>query len=187
MDLLNPKKYNGEHLDEKSREIMLKTIEFFESMGKAKLKEKASKREWYADFLEFIKENKIFYTLMTPPEYADGDPNVRWDTWRICDFSELLAFYSLDYWYTWQVTVLGLGPIWMSKNEKIKREVAELLKNGAVFALSCQRGSTGQTSTLPKQSSFLSLTARSSLRQEVLHRQLKRCGNNLNLRENRRP
>ncbi len=28
MDLLNPKKYNGEHLDEKSREIMLKTIEF---------------------------------------------------------------------------------------------------------------------------------------------------------------
>ena len=134
VDLLNPKKYKGDHLDERSREIMLKTIEFFENMGKAKLKEKSRKNEWYDDFLEFIKENRIFYTLMTPPEYADGDPDVRWDTWRICDFSELLAFYSLDYWYTWQVTVLGLGPIWMSKNEKIKKEVAELLKNGAVFA-----------------------------------------------------
>lgn len=29
-------------------------------MGKAKLKEKVNKREWYADFLEFIKENRIF-------------------------------------------------------------------------------------------------------------------------------
>ncbi len=68
VDLLNPKKYYGDHLDEKSREIMLKTIEFFENMGKAKLKEKSRKNEWYDDFLEFIKENRIFYTLNTPPE-----------------------------------------------------------------------------------------------------------------------
>lgn len=47
---------------------MLKTIEFFENMGKAKLKEKSRKNEWYDDFLEFIKENRIFYTLNTPPE-----------------------------------------------------------------------------------------------------------------------
>ncbi len=45
VDLLNPKKYYGDHLDEKSREIMLKTIEFFENMGKAKLKEKSRKNE----------------------------------------------------------------------------------------------------------------------------------------------
>jgi len=27
------------------------------------------------------------------------------------------GFYGLQYWYTWQVSVLGLGPIWMSKNQ----------------------------------------------------------------------
>jgi len=157
MVLLNPKKFNGEHLDEKSREIMLKTINFFENMGKAKLKEKASKREWYADFLEFIKENKIFYTLVTPPEYADGDPDVRWDTWRICDFNEILAFYSLDYWYTWQVTVLGLGPIWMSKNEKIKREVLNCSRTEQFLLLGFLKESMGLIFTQPRPNSFLSL------------------------------
>ena len=32
--LLNPKKNKYEHLDERSREIMLKTITFFENKGK---------------------------------------------------------------------------------------------------------------------------------------------------------
>lgn len=132
MILLNPKNFKGEHLDEKARELILKTIDFFESMGKAKLKENDRKMTWYEDFLEFQKENKIFYTFLTPPEYSNGE--TCWDTWRICDYNEVLAFYSLAYWYTWQVTILGLGPIWMSKNEKIKKEVAEMLKNGGVFA-----------------------------------------------------
>jgi acyl-CoA dehydrogenase len=133
MILFNPKKFRGEHLDGRSRELILKTIDFFEKMGKNKLKENDRKMTWYEDFLEFQKNEKIFYTFLTPPQYAD-DPNARWDTWRICDYNEVLAFYSLAYWYTWQVTILGLGPIWMSKNEKIKKEVAEMLKNGGVFA-----------------------------------------------------
>jgi len=28
----------------------------------------------------------------------------------------VLGFYGLQYWYAWQVTILGLGPIWMSDN-----------------------------------------------------------------------
>ena len=39
MILLNPKKYDREHLDPKSKEIMLKTIDFFEKRGLKKLKE----------------------------------------------------------------------------------------------------------------------------------------------------
>jgi len=66
-------------------------------MGKNKLKENDRKMTWYEDFLEFQK--KIFYTFLTPPQYSD-DPNARWDTWRICDYDEVLAFYSLAYWYT---------------------------------------------------------------------------------------
>jgi len=132
MILLNPKKHDREYPDEKSRKIMLKTIEFFENKGKSKLIEDDRKRVWYDDFLNFVKKEKIFSTLLTPSEY--GDEDCRWDTWRICEFNEILAFYGLAYWYTWQVSILGLGPIWMSKNETEKRKAAELLKNGAVFA-----------------------------------------------------
>ncbi len=132
MILLNPKKYNRFYPDERSREIMLKTIEFFENKGKIKIKKDDRERVWYDDLLDFIKENEIFYNLLTPADY--GDENCRWDTWRNCEFNEILAFYGLHYWYTWQVSILGLGPIWMSKNEDAKKKAASLLKEGHVFA-----------------------------------------------------
>jgi acyl-CoA dehydrogenase len=74
----------------------------------------------------------LFATLLTPADYGDAD--CRWDTWRNCEFNEILAFYGLHYWYTWQVSILGLGPIWMSPNEELKRRAAQLLQEGAVFA-----------------------------------------------------
>ncbi|MFC1936627.1 acyl-CoA dehydrogenase, partial [Chloroflexota bacterium] len=49
-------------------------------------------------------------------------------------FNEILGFYGLAYWYTWQVTILGLGPIWMSDNDELKRKAAQLLNKGAIFA-----------------------------------------------------
>lgn len=132
MILLNPKQHNRKYSDERSREIMLKTIEFFEKKGKKKLKEDDIGRVWYADFLTFIKEEGIFATLLTPTGY--GDTDARWDTWRNCEFNEILGFYGLCYWYTWQVSILGLGPIWMSQNEYLKQKAAQLLKEGAIFA-----------------------------------------------------
>ncbi len=132
MTILNPKKNKYEHLDEKSREIMLKTINFFETKGKQKLKEDYENRVWYTDFIEFIKKERIFSTLLTPSEY--GDEDTRWDTFRNCDFNEILGFYGLPYWYTWQVSILGLGPIWMGKNEEVKKKTAQLLKDGGIFA-----------------------------------------------------
>ncbi len=132
MVLFNPRIYNGEHLDKQTRDVMLKTISFFENKGKQKLKEDDRNRVWYEDLLEYIKENEIFYQLLTPPEY--GEENCRWDTWRNCHFNEIISFYGLHYWYTWQVSILGLGPIWMSNNEKAKEKAASLLKDGHVFA-----------------------------------------------------
>ena len=132
MILLNPKKHSRPYADDRSREIMLKTIEFFEGKGKARLKEDDRERVWYADFLDFVKDNELFYTLLTPVGY--GGEDCRWDTWRNCEFNEILAFYGLHYWYTWQVSILGLGPIWMSKNEGQKRRAAQQLKEGKVFA-----------------------------------------------------
>jgi acyl-CoA dehydrogenase len=54
--------------------------------------------------------------------------------WRISEFNEVLAFYGLCYWYAWQVSILGLGPIWMGDNEEVKHEAARLLREGGVFA-----------------------------------------------------
>jgi acyl-CoA dehydrogenase len=132
MILLNPTEHSRAYRDEASRQIMLKTIAFFENKGKERLKEDDRNRVWYADFLEFQKDEGLFATLLTPPEY--GQPGSRWDTWRNCEFNEILAFYGLHYWYTWQVSILGLGPIWMSANEGLKQRAARLLQEGEVFA-----------------------------------------------------
>jgi acyl-CoA dehydrogenase len=132
MVLLNPKRLSPRYEDRRSLEVMASTIDFFEKRGKKRLKEDAHQRVWYDDFLKFVKDEKIFATLLTPPEYGDADS--RWDTFRNVTFNEILAFYGLPYWYTWQVTALGLGPIWMSGNEEAKRRAAQLLAGGAVFA-----------------------------------------------------
>ncbi len=132
MKILNPGTEKFEHLDAESQRLMLKTIGFFENKGKEKLKEDYNARVWYADFLEFIKKEQIFYKFLTPSKY--GKEGCRWDTARNCDFNEILGFYGLPYWYTWQVTILGLGPIWMGNNEQLKQKTAELLEQGEIFA-----------------------------------------------------
>ena len=132
MILLNPKNHNRPYKDKRSDEIMKKTIAFFEERGKALLKKDDQERHWYQEFLDFLGKEQIFADLLTPSEY--GGENARWDMWRIQEFNEILGFYGLPYWYTWQVTILGLGPIWMSKNEKLKKKAAELLQKGSIFA-----------------------------------------------------
>jgi acyl-CoA dehydrogenase len=130
--LLNPKKATFKHLDEPSRQIMQKTIAFFETKGKKRLKADDHERVWYDDFLQFIRKEGIFSSLLTPAPY--GGDGCRWDTFRNMDFNEILGFYSLAHWYTWQVTILGLGPIWMGDNEAVKHKTARLLETGGVFA-----------------------------------------------------
>jgi acyl-CoA dehydrogenase len=132
MILLNPKKYHRQISDERSREVMQKTIQFFENKGLEKLKEDFHERTWYADFIEFMKQEQILATMMLNAE--NGDENSRWDTSRVCEFAEILGFYGLCYWYTYQVSVLGIGPIWMGKNQALKERAAQYLKDGEIFA-----------------------------------------------------
>jgi acyl-CoA dehydrogenase len=132
MILLNPKAHDRPYPDARSAEIMRDTIAFFETKGKAKLLEDYYARPWYADFLAFVKEKRIFATMCTPA--GEGAADGRWDTWRICEFAEILGFYGLQYWYTWQVSVLGLGPIWMSPNAALRRRAAQALEDGSIFA-----------------------------------------------------
>lgn len=132
MLFLNPKKLNQQLEDEKTKAIMEKTVSFFEKKGIAKLKDEDQACKWYDDFIEFLKEEEIFSTLLTPAGY--GEKDARFDLSRICDYSELTAFYSLAYQYCYQVSILGLGPIWMSNNEAIKQRTGQLLRDGGIFA-----------------------------------------------------
>ena len=131
MLLLNPKSPGAFSLDPRSAAIMADTVSFFEAKGKKRLKDDDRDRVWYRDFLDFQKSRKIFSTLLTPKALGGGD--ARWDTYRNGAFNEILGFYGLPYWYTWQVTILGLGPFWMSRNEAMKKRAAALLAEGGVF------------------------------------------------------
>lgn len=130
--LLNPNHLQRQYPDRRSAEIMAATVDFFESRGKARLKSDDHERVWYSEFLDHIGRERIFASLLTPSAY--GAPDCRWDTYRISAFAEIVGFYGLNYWYPFQVTALGLGPIWMSANEDAKRKAAALLEAGEVFA-----------------------------------------------------
>ncbi len=132
--LFNPHAADFSTFDAESRRIFEATIAFFEQRGKRALLEQDRERVWYADFIHFLKRERVFATLLTPAAEAGGDPNKRWDTSRVAMMSHILGFYGGQYWYAWQVTILGLGPIWQSANAEARQRAAALLDAGAVFA-----------------------------------------------------
>lgn len=134
MFLLNPGNLVRHYPDQRSREIMEKTVAFFEKKGLTRLKEDFNGAVWYADFLQFAKEEGILSSMMTPAAHGKADERAVWDTWRVCGFAEILGFYGLCYWYTYQVSVLGIGPIWMSKNTVAQAKAKRLLDAGHIFA-----------------------------------------------------
>ncbi len=130
--ILNPKKIAATYADEETKQIMLKTIDFFEGRGLKKMKDDFHACTWYTEFLDFMKENQIMAKLLTPAGF--GGPASRWDTSRVTDFAEILGFYGLTYWYTFQVSALGLGPIFLGSNTEAKHKAANFLREGAIFA-----------------------------------------------------
>ncbi len=131
MFLLNPSRYHRKHNDPQSEALARKTIEFFEKKGLEKIKEEEGREGWYQDFLDFNQKEGLFSTHLTPSGYGRSD--ARWDMWRISHINEILGFYGMAYWYAWQVSILGLGPVWMSRNEELKKRVAGWLADGGLF------------------------------------------------------
>lgn len=135
--LFNPADYDPKHLDAQTADLLRSVIAFFEGKGKATLKAEYHEGEWYTDFIEFLGRQELFATFATPADVAQllnkSTDNPRWDTARINELNEILGFYSLDHWYAWQVSVLGLGPVWTSNNQQAKALVAQLLQDGAIF------------------------------------------------------
>ncbi len=133
MLLLNPKKYQDRNYpDERSKEIMLKTIEWFENKGLKKMKEDYRSREFTYDFAEFVKKEKIFETLFLPKGYGDADQY--YSTYRMYEFSEICGFYGTPYWYMFHVSTLGLDPVFLGDNEKFKHLAVEKLQENPLCA-----------------------------------------------------
>ncbi len=133
--LFNPRTYDPSNFDEDTQRQLLALIDFFESKGLAQNKAEYYSGEWYDDFLQLVGDESIFSTFATPAEVGTlvGDDAARWDLARINDLNEILGFYSLSHWYAWQVSVLGLGPVWLSDNDDARKQVAQLLADGSIF------------------------------------------------------
>lgn len=132
--LFNPRTYDPAHFDPETRRLLRATVDWFEDRGKRRLIEDYRSRAWLADFLAFSAKEGLFATFLTPASAAGEQQDKRWDTARIAALNEIFGFYGLDYWYAWQVTILGLGPIWQSDNATVRARAAELLEQGEVFA-----------------------------------------------------
>ena len=132
MLLFNPAKHDRKYADPKTRELMQKVIDFFEDKGLKSIKSDWHDRHWNHDFVDFMKEHQVFASLMTPAGY--GEKESCWDTWRNAAFAEITGFYGITYWYTFQVSMLGLVPVFTGSNEALKHRAAQLLKQGRVFA-----------------------------------------------------
>jgi len=133
MLLLNPKNYQDRNYpDERSKEIMLKTIDWFEKKGMKKMKEDFRSREFTYDFAEFVKKERIFETLFLPKGYGDDDQY--YSTYRMYEFSEICGFYGTVYWYMFHVSTLGLDPVFLGDNEAFKHKAVEKLKENPLCA-----------------------------------------------------
>jgi acyl-CoA dehydrogenase len=132
--LFDPNSYDPQEFDGGTRRLLRATIDFFEDQGKKRILDDDLKALWPGDFVDFVKREKLFATFLTPSEFAGGDQDKRWDGARNAALAEILGFYGLTYWYTEQVTILGLGPVWQSENKDAKLRAADELEAGEVMA-----------------------------------------------------
>ena len=49
--------------DAKSRDLMRKVIEFFETRGNDQLQRDYYAHEWYGEFLDFVRSEQVFATI----------------------------------------------------------------------------------------------------------------------------
>ena len=132
--LFNPRTYDPAHFDPETRRLLRATIDWFETRQEGADRATTSTAPGTRDFLEFAAKERLFATFLTPAADAADDEDKRWDTARNAALNEILGFYGLDYWYTWQVTILGLGPVWQSDNPEARARAAQLLSEGHVMA-----------------------------------------------------
>lgn len=139
--LFNPLNEDFKSYDKETQEIFFKIVEFFETKGLNSIRIDNKHRIWQDDFMKYQAKHGIYKTLLTQAGY--GDDNSRFDLYRLTTACEILAFYGEAYQYPLQVSVLGVGPIWMSDNEVQKIQLAKQLADGHFFAFGMSEKAPG--------------------------------------------
>ena len=133
--LFNPSQYEAAALDGGQRRRPACADRVLRGQGPCRDEGRAPRRHLVQRLLGRAGGERHLRALRHPAEAGAlvGSAEARWDTTGSTELNEILAFYSLSHWYAWQVTVLGLGPVWTSGNSAAQELVAELLADGAVF------------------------------------------------------
>ena len=63
--LFDPNTYDPQEFDTETRRLLRATIDFFEGQGKKRILDDDLKAQWPADFVEFVKREKVFATFLT--------------------------------------------------------------------------------------------------------------------------
>ena len=111
----------------------LKLAEFFRSKGLAALKQEDRGEQWYADWLAWQAEHRIYASVLSHRQYSTLGSH--FDLLRYARFLEVFAYFSPAHGYSAQVTFLGLFAILMGSNDSLKREAVAELERGGLFAL----------------------------------------------------
>jgi len=107
MEILLIQRHDGPYRDDRSRDSDAQDDRVLRTQGKASSEGGLPRARVVRRLPRFVKEEEdLWRRCARPPATAPPGPL---DTWRICEFAEILGFYGLQYWYTWQVSVLGLA------------------------------------------------------------------------------
>jgi acyl-CoA dehydrogenase len=63
--LFDPNTYDPPQFDAETRRLLRATIDFFEGQGKKRILDDDLKARWPADFVAFVKREKLFATFLT--------------------------------------------------------------------------------------------------------------------------
>src|SRR4051794_33676782 len=75
-----------------------KLIEFFDAKGLAALKREDRQQQWYADWLAYQAEHRLYATLLSPAQYSS--PGSQLDLLRLARFLEAFGYFSPAHGYS---------------------------------------------------------------------------------------
>jgi acyl-CoA dehydrogenase len=105
---------------------------FFQAKGLTVLKQEDRQEEWYPDWIAYQATHGLYAGLLSSEQYSTRGH--RLDILKLTRFLEAFAYFSPAHAYSLHVSFLGLFPVLMSANERLKREAMALLEGGGLLA-----------------------------------------------------
>lgn len=107
--------------------------DFFQAKGLTALALEDCEEKWCQDWIDYQARHGLYAGLLSPRAYSGRGGQL--NLFRLTRFLEVFAYFSPAHAYSLHVSFLGLFPIMMSANERLKREAIATLEEGGLFAL----------------------------------------------------